>query len=427
MLNIKFLRDNFEDTKKKILSRNRKYPLLDEFKELDLKWKKNTTELQNLNTERNKKSGEISNLIKNKENTKANKIKDEVKKMKDKIETLEKENTILNEQLKNILFSLPNIPDSDVPIGKDENDNKELRKIGEVRKFDFTPLPHWELATKLNIADFERGAKLSGARHTVFKGDGAKLMRAIRNYTLDLHNRAGYFEIQPPVLINPTILYGTGHLPKAREDMFETLNGQFLSPTEEVPLTGLYANEVLESNLLPLKLTSSTLSFRSEAGSAGKDVRGLIRQHQFYNTEMVILCKEEESEQQLEEMTNECELVLKNLNLPYRVIILCTGDMGSAAVKTYDVEVWFPCNNTYREISSCSNCRSYQSLGSNIKYRESKENKLVHTLNGTGTSLNRLWIAIVENYQQKDGSIKIPDVLIPYMNGQTSITINKII
>jgi seryl-tRNA synthetase len=241
--------------------------------------------------------------------------------------------------MNNVLFSIPNIPDPDIPLGKDENDNVELRKVNKPKKFTFPVKSHYELGEALNILDFDRAVKLAGSRQTIFKGDGARLLRALRNYTLDLHLKNNYIEIQPPVIINPEILYGTGHLPKAKDDMFELSNGKFLSPTEEIPLTGYYRNETIKETELPIKLTASTLSFRSEAGSAGKDMRGIIRQHQFYNTEMVVLCKEEESAKQLELLTKEAESILKSLKLPYRVILLCTGDMGSAAVKTYDIEV----------------------------------------------------------------------------------------
>lgn len=428
MLDISLLRNKYNEVVKKINSRGKNYPQLIEFKQVDEQWRTITTKIQELQSKRNSLSDQIGQLVKEGKKDQIANIKDEVVKIKQEIETLSNQCNELDKKLHDILYSIPNLPDADVPLGKDENDNKEVKKWGKLPKFSFAPLSHWELAEKLGLADFERASKLSGARHTIFKGDGARLMRALRNFTLDVANQFGFTEMQPPILINDHILQGTGHLPKSKEDMFETLNGQFLSPTEEVPLTGYYNKEIIDVNLLPIKMTSSTLSFRSEAGSAGKDVRGVIRQHQFYNTELVVLCKEDDSEKQLDLMVKHVEKVLQLLAIPYHILLLCTGDMGFAAAKTFDIEVWFPCNNKYREISSCSNCRDFQARGSAIKYRlpeQPNNSYFVHTLNGTATSLNRLWVAVVENYQQKDGSIKIPLVLQKYMNNTKVIGLVK--
>ncbi|MDR2461824.1 MAG: serine--tRNA ligase [Mycoplasmataceae bacterium] len=423
MIDISLLREKFDEIVKKISRRKKIYPGLNDFLSLDTSKRKILTEIQNLNEKRNKKTIEINTYLKKKDNNSVEQLKKEVLEFKKKIDTLTEENEELENKLNKILSSIPNIPDDSIPDGDDEESNVEIRKWGQPTNFNFDPLPHWELASKLKLADFERAVKLSGSRHTILTGNGARLMRALRDFTIDLHSKDNYIEIQPPVLINQETLYGTGHLPKSKDDMFELKNGQFLSPTEEIPLTGMYRNETFNYDTLPIKLTSSTISFRSEAGAAGKDVRGFIRQHQFYNTEMVIFDKPETSMDTLEKMTSQCEKVLKLLELPYRVIVLCAGDMGSCAVKTYDVEVWFPCNKKYREISSCSNCRDYQARGLAIKYLNTKTKKkdYVHTLNGTGTSLNRLWIAIIENYQQKDGTILIPKVLRKYFNDEEYI------
>jgi seryl-tRNA synthetase len=398
MFDILKLRSNFENTKQRLLSRKKNYPQLEKFAQIDENWRMLTTNIQKLCTERNAINQEFGQIFNDKnvnnQEVEAKKvlIKTKMQKIKDEIDELTKKQQACQQTLNEILYSLPNLPDEDVPIGKDENDNVEIRRFLEPKEFDFAVLAHYDLATKLNLADFERGAKIAGARHTVFLHDGARLMRALRNFTIDMHLKNKYTEILPPVLINSAILYGTGHLPKAQDDMYQLDSMQFLSPTEEVPLTGLYSNEILDPNILPIRLVASTLSFRKEAGSAGKDVRGIIRQHQFYNTELVSLCLPEQSDAELEVMTKNAEAILQKLKLPYRVIKLCTGDMGQAAAKTYDLEVWFPYEKKYREISSCSNCRDYQSRGSFLKYRDpqTKNTNLLHTLNGTGTSLNRL-------------------------------------
>lgn len=418
MIDINLLRDKFIETKDRLLTRNKPMPKLDRFLEIDTQWRKLITEIQKLNQTRNNITEQIASYIKNNKNQEVDKLKKEIINIKYKNTKNEKQLKTLDDEIQEIIYSLPNIPDKSVPIGKDETQNVEIRKWGIPKTFDFQPKPHWELAEQLDMADFTRATKIAGSRHTIFKNDGAKLIRILRDFTIDCHVKNGYVELLPPVLINDKILYGTGHLPKSKDDMFCLTNGQYLSATEEVPLTGYYNGEILDGKILPIFLTSSTLSFRSEAGSAGKDIRGIIRQHQFYNTEMVMICKQEESFELLEKMTSHCEHVLKELKIPYRVIELCTGDIGTAACKTYDVEVWFAAAKQFREISSCSNCTDYQARGSLIRYRDNGTTKYVHTLNGTGTSLNRLWVAIVEYYQEKDGRIKVPDALKPYFSNK---------
>jgi seryl-tRNA synthetase len=315
------------------------------------------------------------------------------------------------------------MPDPSVPVGADTSANLELRRVGEPKRFDFAPAPHWELGPALGILDFERAAKVSGARFTVMMDAGARLERALIQFMLDLHTRErGYREVVPPYLVTPGTMLGTGQLPKFEGDLFKTHAGErvlYLIPTAEVPLTALHAEEILESERLPLKYVAFTPCFRSEAGSYGKDVRGLIRQHQFHKVELVKLTTAETSMQELETMTADAEEVLRRLGLAYRVVVLCTGDMGFNAAKTYDIEVWLPGQGDYREISSCSNCTDFQARRSNIRYRSEPKAKprFVHTLNGSGLAVGRTLIAVLENYQQADGSVAIPEALRPYMDG----------
>src|SRR5258706_6872860 len=325
------------------------------------------------------------------------------------------------------VLNLPNLPHSSVPVGKSASDNVEVRRVGEPRAFEFTPQPHWDLGPALGIIDFERGTKIAGARFTVLNGAGARLSRALINFMLDLHTREhGYGEVEPPFLVNSAALTGTGNLPKFEADLFKIAGDWdlYLVPTAEVPLTNMHRGEILDGRQLPIRYTAYTPCFRSEAGSYGADVRGLIRQHQFDKVELMVFTTPEESYNELERLTGNAEEVLKRLELPYRTVLLCSGDMGFASAKTYDIEVWLPSQQTYREISSCSNTEAFQARRANIKFREGGSGKAeyVHTLNGSGLAVGRTLIAILENYQEEDGSVTIPAALRPYMDGLERIT-----
>ena len=419
MLDIKILRSDFENVCRSIRSRGKQYKQLDQFKELDTKYREIITKIQDLNSERNKKSKEIGTII-NKKNDKKiiDSIQKNVKNIKTEIDNLQAESDKLKEKLNDILLSVPNIPDKSVVIGEDESKNKEIHKWGAPTKFDFKYKSHWELAKTLKLYDLDRSIKISGSRYIIYTGLGAKLIRALQSFTLDLNIDAGFNELLPPVIVKPSALIGTGQLPKFEEDLYKLREGSYLSPTGEVQMTNFHAGEILDYKELPKRFTCNTDCFRSEAGSAGKDIKGVIRQHQFYKTEMVIISDENNSLKEHEFMTRQAEKILEALNLPYRRIILCTGDMGFSAAKTYDLEVWLPSYNSYKEISSCSNCTSFQARNMMLRYRDkSGETKYCHTLNGSGLAIDRLWAAIVENYQQKDGSIKIPEPLLKYFNG----------
>ena len=350
-------------------------------------------------------------------------LKAEMKGVSEEIKGLEARLQEIEEGLRAILLTLPNVPDDSVPVGPDASANKEVRRVGEPKHFSFEPRPHWELGPELGILDFERGAKLAGARFTVQWGAGARLDRALAQFMLDLHTgERGYREIVPPYMGTRETLTGTGHLPKFEGDLFKTRAGDkdlYLIPTGEVPLTGLHRDEILAADQLPLKYTAFTPCFRSEAGSYGKDVRGLIRQHQFHKVELVKLTTPETSMAELDSLVADAEEVLKRLGLAYRVIVLCTGDMGFSSAKSFDVEVWLPGEDAYREISSCSNCSDFQARRANIRFRAEEKGKprFVHTLNGSGLAVGRTLIAVIENYQQQDGSVVIPEALRPYMGG----------
>lgn len=418
MLDIKFLRTNFAEIKANIARRQKDYPSLNEFEKKDSEWKSTATKLQALSTERNKISAEIAILVKENKKEMIEQLKNRVQALKVDMEDLQKKANELEVELKTIMFSIPNILDESVPNGKDENDNVVVKTYLEPKEFSFTPLSHWELGIKNKWLDFERGVKVSGSRMYYINGRGAEIMRALRNFTLDLHIKNGYTEVLPPVIMNDKPFYGLGKLPLFEEDMYQTTNRQFLSGTEEHPLTAMYMDETLDGKELPIKLTSSLVSFRKEAGSAGKDTKGILRVHQFYNTELVNFALPNDSWKLLDEMVLEVQKVLELLEIPYRTMLLCSGDTGDSAAKTFDIEVWVPSEKKYREISSCSNVLDYQSRGMHIKYNLNKEVGYVHTLNGTGTSLNRLLIAIMENFQQEDGTIAIPKALLPYLNSR---------
>ncbi|WP_311028760.1 serine--tRNA ligase [Mesorhizobium koreense] len=380
--------------------------------------------LQEMQERRNYLSKEIGNAMRDKDMARAEELKAEVAEIKAVIQGGEGRERELDQALADTLAGVPNLPLPDVPVGKDEHDNVELRVVGEKPRMNFQPKEHFELGEALGMMDFETAAKLSGARFTVLKGKLARLERALGQFMLDLHtNEHGYTEVQPPLLVRDETMFGTGQLPKFGEDLFRTTEGRWLIPTAEVPLTNLVREQILEQDKLPLRFTALTPCFRSEAGSAGKDTRGMLRQHQFDKVEMVSITDADSSLHEHERMTECAEAVLKRLELPFRTVVLCTGDMGFGARKTYDIEVWLPGQNTYREISSCSVCGDFQARRMEARYRpsEGKGTRFVHTLNGSGVAVGRALIAVMENYQNADGSITIPQVLRPYMGGAEKI------
>lgn len=422
MLDIKLIRSNPNKVKEALEKRKEKINL-DEILELDQRRREVLLEADALKEKRNTVSEEIGKLKREKKDAREKILA--MKEVSTTIKELDAQIKEIEEETAKILLEVPNIPHESVPIGKDEKDNVEIRKWGEPLKFDFTPLPHWDIGEALDILDFEQGAKVASARFTVLKGMGAKLERALINFMLDLHtNEYEYKEIAPPFLVNSETMTGTGQLPKFESDLFKCENGLYLIPTAEVPLTNLHRQEIINDDDLPLCYVAYTACFRKEAGSYGKDVRGLIRQHQFNKVELVKICRPEDSYQELETLTKNAEEVLKRLEIPYRVIVLCTGDMGFSAAKTYDIEVWLPTQKKYREISSCSNCEDFQARRAMIRYRSKEKEKVnfVHTLNGSGLAIGRTMVAILENFQQKDGSVVIPNVLRPYMGGLEKIT-----
>lgn len=421
MLDIKMIRQNVEMVKEKLATRNVDEAKINEFVALDEKRRAELVKVEELKKLRNDVSGEIAQLKRNKENA-DDKIA-QMKKVGEEIKALDEQIAKIDEELTAIATTLPNLPHESTPIGKDEDDNVEVRRHGTVREFDFEAKPHWKIAENLGILDFERGAKVSGSRFVFYKGLGARLERAIYNFMLDEHGKEGYTEVIPPYIVNSHSMFGTGQFPKFKEDVFQLANTDLtLIPTAEVPLTNYYNGEILEEADLPVYFTALSPSFRSEAGSAGRDTRGLIRLHQFNKVEMVKLTKPEESYNELEKMTQNAENILQKLNLPYRVVALSTGDMGFSAAKTYDLEVWIPAQDAYREISSCSNCEDFQARRAMIRYRdENGKVQYVHTLNGSGLAVGRTVAAILENYQNEDGSVTIPEVLVPYMGGVTKI------
>ena len=423
MLDNKTLRNNFDEIAKKLATRGVKEEELNRYLELDGKRRDLIVETEKLKSYRNEVSDAIAALKRAKEN--ADSKITEMRELGGKIKELDQELSTIEEDLENIATRLPNLPHDSVPVGADEEENVEVRKWGEIPQYDFKTKPHWEIGEALGILDFERGAKVSGSRFLYYKGLGARLERAVYNFMLDLHvYEHDYTEMMTPYLVNSKAMFGTGQFPKFKEDVFQMQDSDLtLIPTAEVPLTNYYQDEIIEANELPVYFTALSPSFRSEAGSAGRDTRGLIRLHQFNKVEMVKFSKPEESYEELEKMTGNAEDVLQKLNLPYRVLALCTGDMGFAAAKTYDLEVWIPAQETYREISSCSNTEAFQARRAKIRYRNEETGKLeyVHTLNGSGLAVGRTVAAILENYQQADGSVKIPEALVSYMGGLTEI------
>jgi seryl-tRNA synthetase len=429
MLDLAFVRDHLPLVEEKLRQRGMDpAAILADFHAIDLERRAAITKAETLKAERNKATEEIARLKKDKQDATAQ--INQTKELREKIAEAEKIAEEADARLRNILLNIPNLPDDSVPVGKSEADNVEVRRWGTPPQFDFTPKPHWELGEELGILDLERAAKLTGARFAVYWDLGARLERALMNFMLDLHTREhGYTEVLPPFLVNAESLYGTGNLPKFEADLFKVPHGDknlYLIPTAEVPVTNLYRDETLDGARLPISLAAYTPCFRSEAGSYGKDVRGIIRQHQFQKVEMVKFTKPEQSWEEHEKLTRNAEAVLQKLGLHYRVMVLSTGDMGWSPAKTYDIEVWLPGQQVFREISSCSNYTDFQARRANIRYRpeSGKKTELVHTINGSGLAIGRTWVAIVENYQQADGTVLIPEVLRPYV-GADRITAKK--
>ena len=426
MLDLNFVRDNLDAVRAALKNRNFPADSLDKFVELDSERRRVISEADRINQLRNSSSKEIGALMQAGNKDEAEAKKAEIAGLKDKQAEFERLRDEAQAAMHELLAGLPNIPADDVPVGADETANKEVRRWGEPREFDFEPKDHVDLGEALGILDFERATKIAGSRFAILNGAGARLSRALINFMLEIHTAEhGYNETLPPFLVNRTALFGTNQLPKFEADLFHIKDerGFALIPTAEVPVTNYHSEEILEAKDLPLKYTAYTPCFRSEAGSYGRDTRGLIRQHQFEKVELVKLCLPENSDEEHEKLTSNAERILQLLGLPYRTIVLSTGDMGFGARKTYDIEVWLPSQKTYREISSCSNCGDFQARRMNTRFRRAGGAKpeFVHTLNGSGLAVGRTWIAILENYQQADGSIQIPEVLRPFMNGLTKV------
>jgi seryl-tRNA synthetase len=423
MLDLNFVRENLPLVEEKLRQRGMDpSAVLRDFSEVDTQRRQAITEAETLKARRNKASEDIAKLKKGGQDATA--AMAETKDLREQIQTREKAATDLDARLHDILAGIPNLPHDSVPVGQSAEHNVEVRRWGKPPQFDFPAKPHWELGEQLGVLDLERAVKLTGARFAVYWDLGAKLERALANFMLDLHTREhGYTEVLPPYLVNSESMYGTGQLPKFAADSFRVPHGEkdlWLIPTAEVPVTNLYRDEILDPARLPISVTAYTPCFRSEAGSYGKDVRGIIRQHQFQKVELVKFSRPENSYEEHEKLTRDAEEVLQKLGLHYRVVTLCTGDMGPSSAKTYDIEVWLPGQQLFREISSCSNFESYQARRANIRYKPEGKNKteFVHTLNGSALAVGRTWVAIVENYQQADGSVVIPEVLRPYIGAE---------
>jgi seryl-tRNA synthetase len=423
MLDLNFVRDNLSLVEEKLRQRGMDpAAVLKDFSDVDSQRRHAITEAETLKARRNKASEDIAKLKKSGQDASA--AMAETKELREQIQEREKIATDLDARLRDILTGIPNLPHASVSVGRSAEENVEVRRWGKAPQFDFAPKPHWELGEQLGVLDLERAVKLTGARFAVYWDLGAKLERALANFMLDLHTREhGYTEVLPPYLVNSESMYGTGQLPKFAADLFRVPHGEkdlWLIPTAEVPVTNLYRDEILDHTRLPISLVAYTPCFRSEAGSYGKDVRGIIRQHQFQKVELVKFSRPENSYEEHEKLTRNAETILQKLGLHYRTVALCTGDMGPSSAKTYDIEVWLPGQQLFREISSCSNFESYQARRANIRYKPEGKNKteFVHTLNGSGLAVGRTWVAIVENYQQADGSVVIPEVLRPYIGAE---------
>jgi seryl-tRNA synthetase len=430
MIDLAFVRANLALVEEKLRSRGMDPAVvLGDFAAIDRERREAITQVETLKAQRNKLTEEIAKLRREGADTTAQ--TEQTRILKSQVESLEATATNADDRLREIMQTLPNLPSDTVPVGRDEHANRVEKTWGEPPKFDFPAKPHWELGEALGILDFNRAAKISGSRFVVHFGQGARLERALANFMLDLHTREhGYTEVLPPYMVNSKSLFGTGQLPKFAEDLFHCDdkgpyqpgdyqdNDHWLIPTAEVPVTNLFRDETLDESQLPISYCAYTPCFRSEAGSYGKDVRGMIRQHQFQKVELVKFTKPEDSNAEHEALTRHAETVLEKLGLPYRRMLLCTGDMGFASAKTYDLEVWLPGQNLYREISSCSNFEAFQARRANIRYRPAgaKKSEFLHTLNGSGLAVGRTWVAIIENYQQKDGTVIVPEVLRPYLN-----------
>jgi seryl-tRNA synthetase len=422
MLDLGFVRDHLELVKQKM--RERGLPdLLDNFENTDRERRRFLVEAESRKARRNKVSDEIASLKKQKQDASA--LIAEMKQLGAEIQELDAQAKAYDDQLREVLRNIPNVPHPSVPVGTGPSDNQEIRRWGEPRPFDFEPKAHWDLGPALGLLDFDRAAKIAGARFAVYTGLGAKLERALANFMLDVHIREpGYTEVLPPFIVNSASLYGTGNLPKFAADLFKLEGTDYwLIPTAEVPVTNLYRDEVLDAGQLPIKLCAWTACFRSEAGSYGKDTRGIIRQHQFQKVELVKFALPEKSYDELESLTHDAEVILQRLGLPYRVVVLCTADLGFSSAKTYDLEVWLPSSREYKEISSCSNFESFQARRANLRFRRGAgKTEFLHTLNGSGLAIGRTWLAVIENYQQADGSVIIPDALRPYLDGLERLT-----
>ena len=434
MHDLGFVRANLEQVEKKLRERGMDPgAVLGDFRALDGARREKITRLEGLQSQRNELSEKVGALKRAKQDASA--LMEEVRGLKEAIEAEQQGADGIDEQLRTILTRIPNFCRDEVPVGSDERANVEVKRWGKAPEFGFAPKAHWELGAELGILDLERAAKISGARFAVYWGDGAKLERALITFMLDVHTREhGYTEVLPPFMVNSKSLFGTGQLPKFAEDLFRCVdaegfepgklrdNDHWLIPTAEVPVTNLYRDETLDEAKLPVSLTAYTPCFRSEAGSYGKDVRGIIRQHQFQKVELVKFTRPEESDAEHEKLTRNAETILERLELPYRRMLLCTGDTGFSSAKTFDLEVWLPGQGLYREISSCSNFEGFQARRANIRYKpKGGKTAFVHTLNGSGLAVGRTWLAILENYQQKDGTVRVPEALVPYMGGQRTI------
>lgn len=410
-------RANLDAVAARLATRGLTLPL-DQFRELDQKRRAAITESEQLRAEQNGMSREIARLRKEGIDTAA--AQQRSREMSDRIAELAKDVETADSSFKEMLAGIPNVPHESVPVGKSEHDNVEVRRVGEPAAMDFEPKAHWDLGPELGILDFDRAAKITGARFAVYMGIGAKLERALINFMLDVHTtQHGYTEVLPPFIVNSASLYGTGNLPKFGADLFKLENSDYwLIPTAEVPVTNLYRDEVLTGDKLPINLCAYTPCFRSEAGSYGRDVRGIIRQHQFQKVELVKFTRPEQSYEEHEKLTADAEDILRRLGLPFRTVVLCTGDMGFSSAKTFDIEVWLPGQNGFKEISSCSNFEAFQARRANIRFKGAKKTELAHTINGSGLAVGRTWVAILENYQQSDGSVLIPEALRPYLNAE---------
>jgi seryl-tRNA synthetase len=418
MHDLTYFRNNLDAVAERLSTRGFQFSL-EQFRELDLSRRSAIREAEELKALKNAASEGIGKL--KREGVDTSERQKQIREMGDRVSVLDKNVEQIDEEFKQLLAGIPNVPDESVPVGKSEADNVEIRRVGEPRKFDFEPKAHWDLGPELGILDMERATKITGARFAVYFGAGAKLERALANFMLEVHTREhGYTEVLPPFLVNSASGYGTGNLPKSAEDMFKCeKHDLWLIPTAEVPVTNLYRQETLDADSLPISLCSHTSCFRSEAGSYGRDVRGIIRQHQFQKVELVKFTRPDQSWEEHNKLTADAEDILQRLGLPFRTVVLCTGDMGFSSAKTYDIEVWLPGQNGYKEISSCSNFVAFQARRAEIRCKSAKgKSEFAHTINGSGLAVGRTWVAIVENYQQRDGSIEIPEALRPFMNAE---------